>query len=274
MSGDSKAAQWKFPTFPASLVYIHNAKQEVPLYQVERLRYHYNLATTSSCPMIIQQMSRAMYQIYRKERINLPVGILDQFCKFCHCFLVPGVTCTQRLRPRSGRSKVNQQSKPHVKNELIFNCLRCNRKGRTVKGHACKVRESKKPKEEVIAGSSSSESKNNNSSKAAPKSSGASQQLSKAGVAVAPPQQKFSFLSNMKPGASSSTMPAKPGSSFSFLKNQQQSGGKGLSGDFIPLGGSSLKPSSSNSSSKPGQPNLMDIERQKKLEKRRKSLGL
>lgn len=271
MRSDSKA-QWKFPTFPASLVYIHNAKQEVPLYQIERLRYHYNLVTTSSCPMIIQQMSRAMYQIYRKERINLPVGILDQFCKFCHCFLVPGITCTQRLRSRSGRSKVNQQSKPHVKNELIFSCLRCNRKGRTVKAHACKVKESKKPKEEAVAGSSSSDNKNSNS-KAAPKLSGASQLQSKPGGAMAPPQQKFSFL-GMKPGASSSAIPAKPTSGFSFLKNQQQNGGKGLSGDFIPLGGSSVKPGSSNSSFKPGQPNLMDIERQKKLEKKRKSLGL
>lgn len=273
MSGDSKA-QWKFPTFPATLTYIHNAKQEVPLYQIERLRYHYNLVTTSTCPMIIQQMSRAMYQIHRKEKINLPVGILDQFCKFCHCFLVPGITCTQRLRPRSARSKVNQLSKPHVKNELIFNCLRCNRKGRTIKGNSCKIKESKKPKEEPPAVPLSSENKSSGG-KTAPKSSSAGQLQSKSsGVTSAPQQQKFSFLGNMKPGAPNSAIPGKPGSGFSFLKNQQQNSSKGLSGDFIPLGGASVKPGSSSSSSKPGLPNLMDIERQKKLEKRRKSLGL
>jgi hypothetical protein len=51
-----------------------------------------------------------------------------RLCSWCSIIQIPTVTCRVRLRHRTKRSKVNQQSgKRKIKNEIVYHCLTCDR---------------------------------------------------------------------------------------------------------------------------------------------------
>lgn len=325
MNASRQESTWKFPSLPKTLMYLHNVKQEVPLYQAERFRYQYNLISTSACPLLIQNLSRSFYHTYRKEKIHIPATIVDNFCRHCHTFLVPGITCTQRLRPRSSRSKVNTHSKPSMKNELIFHCLQCDKTAKAKHGFNSTTKKSKNDPScaegRITTTKPTSTTATDGSNKSSSIISGtgssksASQQQNRYNNPQSVKSSNFSFLNKNSSNNSSSNSSNKGNvGGFSFLKNQhhqQQTQSKsfvfssGLSGDFIPLpnsannsnnngakgkfpanskgngnynnpwkfsGQSPLQPPLKQVAESEGAVNLLDaIEKQKKLEKRRKS---
>jgi RNase P subunit RPR2 len=262
---ESIKQSWRYPSFPNSLIFMQNVKQEVPLYQVERLKFQYNCITSCECALLVQQMSRKFFHTFQSEKINIPVSILDHFCRYCHCFLIPGLTCTQRLRSRSAQSKTNTV-KPRIKNEIVLVCSRCNRKGKTKRGYNSATKRFKKAphaKDEVNLSSKQNPANSvNSNTDTNSKNKQMNQNKSSISKDLIEQKPKFSFLTTAKQSSSLTQQSTSGGFSFAKNVNSQNSQSKSsnvrLSGDFIPV------PSV-------GLPNLMDIERQKKLEKRRKS---
>jgi RNase P subunit RPR2 len=111
--------QLKFPSFPERLGYQYSTKSDIPLHQYEKLRFQYHLLTTSTNSFIIHQISKSFIDLYAQEQIAMPMTIINRFCPFCSCFLINGLTSSQRLRNRTKRSQRNHHRRIKMKNELV-----------------------------------------------------------------------------------------------------------------------------------------------------------
>eukprot|EP01040_Poterioochromonas_malhamensis_P007840 gene7840-8477_t len=151
------------PHFPSTLTFITNIKQEIPKHLYEKLKLYYigitnllhlanqrsvestlptptneetNLPSklikpTPTVPpstlMLIHQYCRLFKGLIYSEQVLFPTSFIKQFCVFCDCIQIVGLTTTMRLKRRTKYSKINTKLNSKMKSEMVFKCVRCEK---------------------------------------------------------------------------------------------------------------------------------------------------
>lgn len=143
------------PHFPSTLTFITNIKQEIPKHLYEKLKLYYigitnllhlanqrSVETTPATPtneetnlpaqqnkptptvppsslMLIHQYCRLFKGLIYSEQVLFPTSFIKQFCVFCDCIQIVGLTTTMRMKRRTKFSKINKKLHSKMKSEMV-----------------------------------------------------------------------------------------------------------------------------------------------------------